>query len=262
MLIAIPSKARATKQVTLAGLPASIRNQTFIFVEPQDARPYLSSQHRLFVLEKDNQGIGYARQSIVEFARFIGETKLLMMDDDLTFSIRRTDDQTKFRTPTDQQMEMMFHELEVKLDHYAHVGVAPREGANRRIEDWIYNVRAMRMAGVRVDLMGKYGFRYDAPDTDGMEDFTMQLSFLLKGEAHATLNWMVQNQMGSNSSGGMSTYRTLEKHARTAYALKNKFPDYVQVVRKQTKTAWGGQERTDVIVSWKKAYYTGKDNAN
>jgi hypothetical protein len=68
---------------------------------------------------------------------------------------------------------------------------------------------------------------------------------------------MVQNQAGSNLAGGCSTYRTMESQSKAAHALKERFPEFVNIVQKQTKTAWGGQAREDVIIQWKAAYAEG-----
>jgi hypothetical protein len=91
-----------------------------------------------------------------------------------------------------------------------------------------------------------------------MEDFHVSLSLLTKGLPNMSINWMVQNQNGSNLAGGCSSYRTPERHAESALALKRRFPDFVNVVTKKTKTAWGGQERIDVIIQWKKAIAHGQ----
>ena len=54
--------------------------------------------------------------------------------------------------------------------------------------------------------------------------------------------------------GGCSTYRTMELQGAAAEKLAAKHHPFVKVVIKKTKTAWGGAERKDVIVQWKKAY--------
>jgi len=182
-----------------------------------------------------------------------------MLDDDLTFAIRRTDEPTKFSTPTDGDIEAVIEDVEYKLDSYAHVSIAPREGGNRRIEPYVPNTRALRALAFRVDKLKTYDIKFT--DMEVMEDFYVQLSLLLKGESHLTINWMVQNQGGSNSEGGCSTYRTPEVQARAAEALHAKFPDFVRVVDKETKTAWGGGTRKDVVVSWKSAYEEGRRRA-
>jgi hypothetical protein len=49
----------------------------------------------------------------------------------------------------------------------------------------------------------------------------------------------------------------MESQSKAAHALKERFPEFVNMVQKQTKTAWGGQARTDVIIQWKAAYAEG-----
>lgn len=44
------------------------------------------------------------------------------------------------------------------------------------------------------------------------------------------------------------------RQAAAAHQLHSLHPDFVKVVKKTTKGAWGGGERTDVTVAWKKAY--------
>ena len=256
MLIAIPSKARATRQITLRQLPHLIRVSTHLAVDVEEQSSYTGVHHPLFVVGPQVRGIGGVRQALVDFCHSIGETKLLMLDDDLTFAIRRTDEPTKFSTPTDGDIEAVIEDVEYKLDSYAHVSIAPREGGNRRIEPYVPNTRALRTLAFRVDKLKTYDIKFT--DMEVMEDFYVQLSLLLKGESHLTINWMVQNQGGSNSEGGCSTYRTMEVQTRAAEALHAKFPDFVRVVDKETKTAWGGGTRKDVVVSWKAAYEEGR----
>jgi len=261
MLIAIPSKARATRQVTLRSLPREIRDKVYVVVEPQDAHSYGFLECNLLVLPENNRGLWFARQWLLDYCCAKGETKVFMMDDDLTFARRRDDSRDKFTTPTDPELLLAFDTVDQQLDKYDHVAIAPREGGNRRTEDYILNTRAMRAHGHRVDKLAEYGLRYTNDQAHMIEDFTMELSLLLLGRPHYTINWMVTNQSGSNTTGGCSTYRTMEAQERAAYALKAKFPNFVQVVKKKTKTAWGGQERTDVVIAWKKAYEWGVAHA-
>ena len=259
MLIAIPSKARATRQITLRGLPEKIRADTHLVVDFDERSSYQGAHHKVLTLSPDIKGIGGTRQALVDYCHARGESKLLMLDDDLTFAIRRTDEPTKFSTPTDGDIEAVIEDVEFQLDSYAHVAIAPREGGNRRIDDYVSNNRALRALAFRVDKLKEYDIKFT--DMEVMEDFYVQLSLLLRGEPHQSINWMVQNQGGSNSEGGCSTYRTPEVQARAAEALHAKFTDFVRVVDKETKTAWGGGTRKDVVVSWKASYEEGRRRA-
>lgn len=254
MIIAIPSSGRASRQTTWANLPPSIAAQTFVFVYEREIPAYkeMNPSMGLQSVPAHIQGIGAKRQFILDKASQSGITKVVMLDDDLTFALRRKDKPQLFTTPLDAEIELMFEDIEIQLAHLAHVGVAPREGANRNpFGRLLMNTRPSRILGYRTDILEKEKISFG--DMNLMEDFYVSLSLLTRGYDTANLNWIVQNQQGSNTSGGCSQYRTMERQAEASLALHKKFPAFVKVVTKQTKTAWGGQERTDVIVGWKKA---------
>lgn len=255
MLIAIPSRGRANKQTTFQSLLPSIRNSTFICVPFDEQSAYEHIGAELLVTPPEIKGIGPTRQWLLDYAHAQKEDKILMLDDDLVFAIRRHDDPTKFNTCTDQDIEALFADIEFQLDSYPHVSVGAREGGNRRTEKYCDNTRTLRALSYRVDALREYNIRFDTAEF--MEDFTVSLELLTRGQTIRSINWMVQNQNGSNLAGGCSIYRTMERQAEAALALKKRFPNFVNVVTKVTKTAWGGQERTDVIIAWKKAYAYG-----
>jgi hypothetical protein len=89
-----------------------------------------------------------------------------------------------------------------------------------------------------------------------MEDFDVTLQLLRLGYANIVLAQWVHNQRGSGASGGCSTYRTMDMQAKAAKGLAKLHAPFVNVVYKQTSHAWGGQARQDVVIAWKKAYYT------
>lgn len=261
MLITILSKGRATKQPTLQALPKEIRDRTYVVVEPQDEEAYKILGKPLLVLPENDRGLWFARQWVLDYAHENMITKVVQMDDDLTFARRRDDDPTKFRAATDQDMLMMIGSISAELATHVHVAVASREGTNRRTELYIHNLRASRVHGWRADKLRGLGLRWDnGPVKHMIEDFWMELSLLTHRYPHQTINWMVQNQAGSGATGGCEIYRTMPVQTEAALALKRAFPDFVKVVTKKTKTSWGGQERTDVTIQWKKAYEYGVAN--
>ena len=174
-----------------------------------------------------------------------------MLDDDCVFATRREDDPTKFRDASDQEIEALFVNIYELLEQYAAVGVSTREGGNRDTAPYAVNTRILRILAYRTDILRKEDIRFDRIPV--MEDFHVGLSLLTKGYENYKFNHMVHNQGGSNTAGGCSVYRTLEVQRTASYILAGKFPDFVSVVEKETKTAWGGQVRTDVRIQWKKA---------
>jgi hypothetical protein len=239
------------------GLPPEIREQVILVVPKEEVKSY--QVYKLPVLAMEVSGIGATRQAICDFAYGKGDAKVLMLDDDLTFAIRRTDETSKFRTPTDDELGLVFSEVSNLLDDYIHVAISPREGGNRRTDRYVMNTRALRALAYRTDVL--LDLKIDFRHMELMEDFYVQLSLLTRGYPHMSINWMVQNQGGSNSAGGCSTYRTMEKQSAAARRLQEIFPDFVNVVKKKTATAWQGREREDVIIQWKAAYEYGKSRA-
>lgn len=227
-----------------------MRDRTTLVV--QDRERELYSAFPLLILPPQVQTLPDTRQWLTDN---LSENKCIQLDDDLVFATRRTDEPTKFFPATGFEIEEMFDELLGLLDVYAHVGVSGREGANRNV-NWHKGVgRQMRIHGYRLDILRREKIRQDSmPD---VEDFHTTLQLLRLGFPNKLLNWIVHNQEGSNTEGGCSAYRTLETHARDVELLREHHPKFVKVVTKTTKTAWGGGERKDVIIQWKKAYQEG-----
>ena len=248
MNIYIPSSGRPLKQTTIDSLPPTILHLVTLVVPPDELEAHKHLGRELTVVAPDiPKGIGPARQWCCDQE----PTKCLMLDDDLVFATRREDEPTKFRDATDLEVIQALGELGRALNTYSHVGMATREGGNRMTEPWDYNTRLLRILAYRTDIMRELGIRFDTIPV--MEDFYVSLSLLTAGTQNAKLNWMVQNQGGSNTDGGCSQYRTPEVQASAAHILHERFPKFVKVVEKTTKTAWGGGTRTDVTVYWKKA---------
>lgn len=252
MDIFILSSGRPTKQITYRSLPHHFRKQVQIVVPEAEVKDY--KLHGLPVEACPVKGIGATRQWVLDNC---GD-KVVMMDDDLTFAMRREDEPTRFEDANVQDIERMFGDISERLNTFSHVGVATREGGNRNTADYLYTTRMLRILAYRADRLYKAGVRFD--NLPVMEDFDVTLQLLRKSFNNIVLNWIVHNQYGSNAAGGCSQYRTLDVQAHAATMLARKHHPFVKVVQKQTKTAWGGANRTDVRIAWKKAF--GADNAS
>jgi len=249
MQIFIPTRGRVFQE-TYTSLPLELQKQIH-FVTDADDRCISGSEET--VLRSPVKGIGPTRQWIIERCHYIyKDTKCVMIDDDLVFATRREDESTKFRESTPEEITTLFGSISACLDSYAHVGVSTREGGNRDTNPYAFNTRLLRVLAYRVDVLRRESIRFDRLEL--MEDFDVTLQLLRRGYANAKVNWMVHNQRSSNSPGGCSTYRTLEKQSQAARGLRELHPEFVSVVTKKTKTAWNGKERQDVIVQWKRAF--------
>lgn len=258
MQIFIPTYGRSGNQVTLDALRAAGLDPILV-VQAREAKKYeryMSAGVPVKILPPEIQTIAPTRQHILDC--LVASDKFAMVDDDLYFYHRREDDPTKLRDITKHELLGAFMKLEGILGtgHTAHAGFAPREGANRNTEALLHNTRIMRVLGYDARVLRKFNIRFDKMEV--MEDFHVALSLLELGFPNCILNTYANNQAaGSGAAGGCSHFRTPELHAMNARLLAILHPGLVKVTEKETKGAWGGGTRTDVIVYWKKAYAQG-----
>jgi len=254
MDIVIPSTKRAdrqdsVKQLTAAGIPVSVvvpNGEYLEYVRHLGRNPLVTILETPVAIK----GIADTRQYILDN---VGVSDIVaMVDDDLVFSKRRTDDPTKLTTIRPTELVNAFDELRNMLTQYPHVGFASREGANRITTELAWNTRILRVLGYNRKVLKRLNVSFGRVKV--MEDFDVALQLLRQGCPNVILNSYAHNQKGSGAVGGCSTYRTLQVQAQAAHDLAALHPEYVSVVQKFTKTAWGGGTRTDVKIQWKKAY--------
>jgi hypothetical protein len=88
-----------------------------------------------------------------------------------------------------------------------------------------------------------------------VEDFDVTLQLLRMGYQNAVSNWYCYNQPMTGTKGGASSYRTNQLHDEEVRKLANFHPGFVRIIQKHNKTDAGGfGTRTEVVISWKKAY--------
>lgn len=251
MLIAIPTYGRAHKQRTWDRIPHELKRNTILVIQSREYEAYKKYEKNLVVLPPEIKDIASTRDYIIDYtANF--NASVVMCDDDLDFATRLPHPNTLFRESNEDDVAAMFMHLQIALQTYVHVGVSAREGANRVTENWLYNTRAIRVTGYQPEVLRKHKIRFR--DLQFMEDFHVTLSLLKLGYPNAVLNMYCHNQPGSNTVGGCSGQRTAANQEAAARKLAELHAPFVTVVEKKTKTSWGGKERYDVRIQWKKAY--------
>lgn len=252
MQICIPSHKRSHLMTTFKHLPPYLRDIVTIYVYPEELQDY--KDFPSVTLPEGMRGIANKRNYILQTCT---DPKLVILDDDLVFATRREDEPTKFRPSDHEDLVAMLEAADRALDRFAHGAIAGREGGNRDTNPYKFNTRAMRAHFFRADILKDEGFTLNG--TKFMSDFDTTLNLLEAGWGNVLLNEWVTNQAGSNTEGGCSTTRSLADLADAAYELHDRHPRFVTVVKKTTKAAWGGGERTDVRVQWKQAYASAKE---
>lgn len=257
----IPSKGRANKQTTLNNLPSNIRKIVSIAVPSTEAKDYRGIDANILSVPSNIKGISKTRKWLIETCQ---SKYLMMLDDDMTFAYRPSMYNPKLLPVTPIITAQMFSFWEHLAKIYDHVGLSARQGNNRFITNpgesekeytictrmcnaYVYNIKQLhKLTKQKQITIGRLPV---------MEDFDLTLQLLRLGYPNAVITRYCWNQGGSNLPGGCSTYRTAEVQKEAAHKLKELHPDFVRVVEKKSKSVWKGMEiRTDVVVSWKKAY--------
>lgn len=252
ILIHTSGRADIAKQHTLRELnKAGIA--PILVVQARQADDYAAmkgANFELFLLSPNFTTLAPTRDHIIH--DMPGDDHVVFMDDDLNFAVRRTDEPTKFRPPTPGDLQEMFAHIDAALIEFPMVGIGAREGGNRVTEPVSFNSRIMRVLAFRRSYLKERMLTFSPLVV--MEDFHINLQILRSGADTCILNRWVSNQAGgSDAPGGCSVYRSDAVQTEAAHLLAARHPGFVKVVQKQTKTAWGGKTRTDVIVQWKKA---------
>ncbi len=260
MKIYIPTRGRPESQVTLEFFPENmIKDGTVILAIDEDEQDkyHKYPDVQKLIVPSFVKGISYKRKYIIEQST---DPRVVMLDDDLRFYIRKSPTDWHLRYLESDEYPALFGLLDEWMDQgYAHVGISAREG-NNRVEDLcVENTRYMRVLGYNLDA---FPDNIEWGRTQVMEDFDIALQLLRKGKACKVSFYYAQGQKSSNADGGCSEWRTIDVHNAGADRLHELHPTCVKVVEKQTKTAWNGLPRRDVIVGWKKAYKEGIDAHN
>lgn len=261
--ILIPSRGRWDRMKTTAYFSDEMRERTKIIVRSDEIDRYsesLKGPEGWIVRRPDwCPHIGAVRAwAIMECkARWC-----IMLDDDLVF--RRRDKSGDWHSRIVRDPKEIQDGFEYLLDYasknnLAQAGFGHYEGSNFYLDDWEPNYRITRAYALDTKQLGGVELGRIAM----MEDFDLCLQLLRKGRPNACCFLWPQAGDPSNAKGGCSSYGDrLAQHSLCAKQLEGYHPGLVKTVEKQTKTAWGGQPRTDVIVSWKKAFDWDKKNAN
>lgn len=264
--IFIPSAGRHTKEEILRGPLADfdeVWQMRATYVVPMDeleayAATVLDCFPRASVVGCPAKGIAATRHAIGNMCEESGVDKFAMVDDDVRFVRRISDDHTALKPCEKSDVSRMWGVVDWFLSHYAHVGVSARQGNNNMgvggasglFEE---NTRTLRVLCYRTKefLSVQHG------RVTVMEDFDVNLQLLRAGHKNANIGWWSQDQKMTNAPGGCSTYRTHQKHEESAKKLAELHHPYVALRQKKNKTGGEFGTRTEVTIFWKKAFGRG-----
>lgn len=266
MNIYIPTRGRTDRQTTWDELPEALRSRAYLVCPPEEVHAHNLAGRA--AIPCPVEGIIRKRQWIID--QFKNDQYLCMLDDDLIFLKRKDASAWNLARCTPTEVEDLFIVARSLVREFPQVGVSPRQGNNRFYpENLVTCNRVTNFHCYDLDVIHSLGIKFHDPlfpDTFTMEDFHVTLSLLEAGFQNAIITDFAWDQHGSNSKGGCSLYRNADTQALSATLLARRHPGLVRVTQKETKGGWagvanatGGGTRTDVVISWKKAFEQGAE---
>ena len=285
----IPTRGRVDNQITLGNIPKEWLHRTILVCPKSEARAHAKNWPMVAVVAQPDsvKTIADKRKWIFENA---DSEKILVMDDDLSFCLRRTTlksfagygssstdkrwAEAKKKTPgvdglvklTDGQHDAkvgaIFTATERMLTEYAHGGIGPRLMNNMRGWEFTTNMRVMYALAYHVPTVLKH---CELGRITTREDFDYTLQLMRAGFENAVYTWAcVEQYTGYNAPGGASDERTIARSNSDAKLLARLHPGLVRIAEKEYKASWDknaseiSRKRIEVVISWAKAVQQGK----
>ncbi len=266
MKIYIPSYKRfnALQGGTLKWIPKGwLKNVVFV-VRDEEHDAYARALHYereqglwLLRLTGHISGISDTREMIGMAAEYKDEECFCMMDDDVCFSVRKTEDHTALRPQNPEDFVQMMLMMESLCTEYAQVSISLRQGNNNfgigpspLIQE---NGRGIRVSAFRTAEFNRCVHNR----VEVMEDIDVSLQLLSQGYKNAILHHWAQDQKSTNAPGGCSTWRTHEVHEAAARRMAELWPGVCTLRDKENKTGGEFGSRKEITVQWKRAYGNG-----
>ncbi len=251
MNIYIPTLNRTEKQITLSNLPKTLYEKIYLVCIEEEAEELKKYGTNVLVTPPEVKGIGETRQYVIDNTK---DEHILFLDDDLKFYKRNAD--KKLRKIVGNQFHELYNWISLALDKgYPMVGVSAQAGNNRFDGNFAYLQRIFTVYGLNTKFLKDNNIRFD--EMKLMEDFNVALKVIRHGYKTVMNTEFAHTQSNSNATGGCSSYRDYELQKESAFKLMENHYPFVKVVKKESKSWTGLEERYDVRVQWKKAYLKG-----
>lgn len=251
MRIIIPTRGRVDRQITVKSLKGLHEHVTIVCPEREVERHRLNWPMVGVVAQPDPDfTITAKRRWIMENSP---EERILMLDDDLEFQVRREDKPDRLRSASGpEEVKKWLSELEKRLTpDCPHGGFGPRQGNHTQPAGWVGPARQMFALGYHLPTVLSEGIELGRIET--REDMDVALQLLRRGLPNTITHEFVVSAAGYADKGGCSGQRTTESSNNDAKRLAELHPGYVRVVEKTYKN----HPRLEVVCSWKKALQHG-----
>jgi hypothetical protein len=257
MRIIIPTRQRTDQQLTLDSFPRELRKKTVIICPPKEVFKLsgidINGDVQVMAQPDPYWTIAQKRKWILEEFHTFGEEKIIMLDDDLRFSVRISEDDWHLKEIRGKDLIPVFDLLENKLGpEFPHVGLGPRQGNNTLDEvGWKTPAKMCYSLGYYLPIVVK---ECELGRIETREDMDITLQLLRKGYPNAVWHTTVNDQRKYDAPGGATNERSIASSNQDARRLAQLHPGYVSTVERKYKASI---PRIEVICQWQKALEDG-----
>lgn len=258
MNLYIMSRGRAGRTTTQKWIPKSWQNRTFFIVPIGEVNDYIRFNKDVGVLPAPTTVTNYSQkvQYILDGEFLDKHPKAVILDDDLVFSEKsdpsRPTSLISVKDP--ERLVRLYEYMEALLDHFALVGVHPRQNGNLAKTPHTQNGRIICIQAINRRMIGNV--KVDQQPI--LADVVLNCTLLARGQPNALITTFFQDHGPCQAPGGCSLYRTPDMQRAAVEYLASRFPAYVKVVERHPKVAkWMGDTRYDYTCQWKLLYEAG-----
>lgn len=258
MRIVIPTRGRINRQRTFGFLSPELRANTDLVCPDKEAESHKGWRNDVNVVVQPDRDMTITKKRawIMQHYAGLGYEKIVMLDDDLEWFVRKEPGDWHLRQVKPEDMNYWFQELENKLGpDIPHAGFGPRQGNNRVEPIWKTPDRQMYTLGYYLPVVLK---ECEIGRIENREDMDITLQLLRKGYPNAINHEICGGQWGygkgGSGGGGCAGQRTVETANADAHKLAEFHPGYVRVVEKAYNFS---VPRLEVVCSWAKALRDG-----
>lgn len=281
LMIYVPTRGRVDYQHTIRNLPKSWHPQITIVCPKDEVKKHAKNWPqvgRILAQPDSNMTIAAKRAFIFKTAMKLDHEKILMFDDDLRFSVRKStfgkyarfggrggSDWKRWKQEypgchqlvnigaDDPRIDKMLKRVEHMLGIYAHGGISPRLMNQEFAYEFTNNVRAIYALAYHTPTVVEH-CKLGRIETREDMDYTLQL--LRSGFENAVYTWgCVEQARGYGAEGGVGGDSRIAASNADAEKLAKMHPGLVKVVEKSYKVSI---PRKEVIVYWQKAITEGR----
>jgi len=255
--IIIPTLGRCNNQLTYNGLPQKYQEMVHFVVQSHEFE-IMKEKYGDKVKVLPTEYLGMKMNNLPLTREWIQETYkdtlYYTVDDDVLYKKRIINEQGKYRSVemNDEDYDTMFNQLvNWSNEGIVHCGV---------ITNWIKPSKNIYPINKNGRIMTNHFFngkllpKIDFMRTTSSEDLDCSLQLFSKGYENRSVGEYIACVSETNSEGGCSIYRTLDKHNASNRKLAELWPKFVKAKEKDVKSGvFKGQKKVSVIVYCKKA---------